>query len=195
MAARALIFDLDGTIWDSAGWFAAALAIDPDTAASVRSDLIAGGNVIRLMNAARLSREKLIRLALERAGPPPLFGGIGDSLATLSNRGVPLGIATSLPGSLAMPMLEACGLNEMFGAVVHAGLCRAAKPNPTSIRMALALMGQQASPGVFYVGDRAIDRAAAVNAQVSFAWVRHGYEKPPEGAGINLHDAAELLEL
>ena len=195
MAARALIFDLDGTVWDSAGWFASALATDAAKVADIRQDLVAGGNIIAAMRNAGLSRERLIRVAQARTGPPPIFEGITDVIAALTERGVPLGIATSLPGSLALPMLDACGLSDKFAVVVHAGICRAAKPSPASILMALKLLGQAPAPDVFYVGDRTVDQVAAARAGVGFAWMRHGYGETHQDAGIVPLRAAELLEL
>lgn len=196
MAANALIFDLDGTVWDSAAWFAAALGEDdPDAVAAARSDLVAGGNIVRVLNRAGISRVRLLNEAQRRCGPPPLFNGVVETLKALEQRGTPIAVATSLPGSLALPMVKAAGLAETFGAIVHAGICRVPKPNPASINMALRLLGVPASLNVFYVGDRAIDAEAARRAGVSSAWIAHGYEHPDHGLGIVPIVPAELLDL
>jgi phosphoglycolate phosphatase len=196
VAAHALIFDLDGTVWDSAGWFALGLAGDnPEAVAAIQRKLIIGGNIVRELSRAGVSRGLLLREALRRGGPPPLFDGIAEALKALSRRGTPLAVATSLPGTIALPMLEAAGLADTFDAVVHAGLCRTAKPHPASILLALRMIDQSPSAKIFYVGDRASDAAAAMRAGVSAAWVRHGYERPTATSGIIAIAPEELLHL
>ena len=185
MVAHALIFDLDGTVWDSAGWFAEGIADGDHTrAVSLRTDLINGANIINALERAGISRQRMLKTAFDRIGPPPLFEGIPEALLAIQARGTSIAVATSLPGSIALPMLEAVGLTEVFEHVVHAGVCRVPKPNPASINKALSLMGHQASSVIYYVGDRAVDAAAAVAASVSSAWVAHGYEAPPAHARI-----------
>jgi HAD superfamily hydrolase (TIGR01509 family) len=191
-----LIFDLDGTVWDSAKWFACAIAGDDATAyAALRRELMGGGNIVGTLTRAKMTRTRLLREADRRCGPPPLFKGIAEALNTLAQRGTPLAVATSLPGSIAIPMLEAAGLGNTFDAVVHAGLCRTAKPNPASIHMALRMIKQAPSAAVFYVGDRATDAQAAKAAGIGAAWIRHGYEKPLRSPGIVVVRTAELVDL
>lgn len=196
VVANALIFDLDGTVWDSAGWFASGLLGDDVEAVEVmRRELIEGGNIVGALRRCRTSRTRLLKDAELRNGPPPLFAGMADALAELAERGTPLGVATSLPGTLAEPMLQAAGLQGFFGTVVHAGMCRTPKPHPASLQMALRLLDQPATLSAFYVGDRATDAAAAARAGVNFAWVRHGYEKPNPGSKIREIYSSELVKL
>lgn len=196
VAARALIFDLDGTVWDSAGWFAAALASGRIEAADrIRTDLIAGSNIVGALKQAKLTRARLLIEAQRLSGPPPLFPDVAEALAILKGRGVPLAVATSLPGTLALPMLSATGLASIFDAVVHAGVCRTPKPHPASLHAALRMIGQAAGPDVYYVGDRATDAAAAMRAGVSAAWMLHGYEQPAANSGIVAIGPTGLLEL
>ncbi len=196
MVARALIFDLDGTVWDSAGWFAEGLSgDDPAAMAAFRRQLIAGGNIVGALRQAGVTRQRLLSQAYRHCGPPPLFDGVAEALGALAGRGTPLAAATSLPGTIAMPMLEMAGLTGRFAAVVHAGLCRQAKPNPASLLMALSMIGQSPAADVFYIGDRSSDASAAARAGVSFAWVRHGYEQPAAQSGIAAITPLELLRL
>lgn len=196
VAAVALIFDLDGTVWDSASWFAAGLSGDePKAAATMTKRLVAGLNIVHALREVGVSREKMLRTALERLGPPPLFAGMADAIDALTARRTPLAVATSLPGTIAAPMLEAVGLTSAFKAVVHAGMCRTAKPNPASILMALRMIGQPPVKEVYYVGDRATDATAATNAGISWAWMHHGYEKPKGGSSKTTVTPAGLLRL
>ena len=196
VAALALIVDLDGTVWDSARWFAAALGgEDPAQVERFRLSLLRGTNIVRALDAAGTTRRRLITDATRLLGPPALFPGMREALTGLSVRGVPLGVATSLPGSLAEPMLRAVGIADLFRTVVHAGTCRTAKPHPRSLLMAAALMGVAPGPDVLYVGDRASDAEAATRAGMGFVWMAHGYEQPGPGSGVVAHAAEDLLGL
>lgn len=195
MAANALIFDLDGTVWDSATWFATALSRGDSTAAdATRAQLIEGGNIISALGKAGISRARLLSEA-GRLGPPPLFPGMREALEELAKRDVPLAVATSLPGTLAVPMLASANLEAVFSPVVHAGTCRTPKPHPRSIHMALEMLNIPASPECFYIGDRRSDAEAATRAGISFAWMTHGYERPAADSGIRTLSPEELLEL
>lgn len=196
MAAHALIFDLDGTVWDSAGWFAAALGDgDAEASAGIAAELVAGGNVIGVLQRTGMTRRRLLRDATARSGPPPLFDGMRDALDALRTRGTRLGVATSLPGSLAEPMLEAAGVDRLFGSVVHAGLCRTGKPHPRSLLMAAAGLGVAPGSDIHYVGDRLVDAEAARRAGMGAVWIAHGYERPPAGSGVAVRAPAGLLDL
>ena len=196
MVAQALIFDLDGTIWDSADWFASALANDnPEVLSSISADLRGDGNIVAWLQDTGVSRGRLIQDARRRNGPPPVFEGMRDALDQLSARGTPLAIVTSLPGTLAIPMLEVCDLKPFFPVVVHAGNCRIRKPRPESILKALAMLRFTPSKNVFYVGDRVIDAQAADQAGISTAWMRHGYEQPAADSNITTIAPADLVEL
>lgn len=194
MATEAVIFDLDGTVWNSVGWFAAALANDPKEAQELEQRLATTGNIVHEISKAGITRPRFLREA-NKSGPPPLFDGILGSLNALSERGIPLAVATSLPGTLALPMLLSAGLTNLFKAVIHAGNCRMPKPNPASIRKALTALDVRPSHRTYYVGDRGVDIEAALRAGVSPVWVKHGYETPKLAADVLLLDAFELAEI
>lgn len=196
MATDALIFDLDGTIWDSAIWFATALGgDDAGIVATTRADLVAGGNIVGILRRAGVARGRLLSEATRRGGAPPLFAGMRDVIVALAERGTRLGVASSLPGSIAEPMLGSTGLTEMFDVVVHAGLCRTAKPHPRSLLMAAEMLGVDPGPKIFYVGDRSVDANAARRAGMSFAWMSHGYEQPAPDFASLVAEPNDLLQL
>lgn len=195
MVARALIFDLDGTIWDSANWFARALAIETgQPPAPIEQHLRDRGNIVAELSRAGIGRGPFLRRAIDRLGAPDVYPDAATTLDQLRGSGEPLGVVTSLPGSIALPMLIACGLAETFGSVVHAGRCRTPKPHPRGIRLAMEDLGVLAGPDTFYVGDRSVDAEAADRAGVSFLWVSHGYEIPSEASGVEVRDIADLLD-
>jgi phosphoglycolate phosphatase len=116
-----------------------------------------------------------VRRATATISSLALYDGIERVLQEYSDRDVPLGVCTSLPGSIALPLLEAAELYAFFGGVAHAGNCPARKPHPDGILRVLSNLGVQPSPSVFYVGDRDVDSRTAANAQISFAWAAYGY--------------------
>lgn len=195
MAARALILDLDGTVWDSAPWFAAALADGPDAVAALANGLRTTGNIVRVTERAGFTRQRLLREAGQRCGPPPLFPGMRAALDGAAARGVWLAVATSLPGSIALPMIEMAGLTGLLGPVIHAGVCRAFKPSPASINMALRGLGIADPQTAVYIGDRAVDAEAARRAGMPMAWVTHGYEPPVSTSHVVVTDAGGIAAL
>ena len=196
MAARALIFDLDGTIWDSASWFAHALAIETGGPIEPFERLLRGtGNIVAEISRTGIGRRSFLRGAFDRLGPPKVYPAARSTLDQLGIAGERLGVVTSLPGSIALPMLVACELEDAFGTIVHAGRCRTPKPHPRGIHMALQELGVNATPESFYVGDRLVDAEAADRAGVSFLWVSHGYEMPEAASGIEARDVSDLLAL
>ena len=66
------------------------------------------------------------------------------------------------------PLLQAeaahLGWEGLFRALVGAGDAEADKPHPAPMRMALTACGAAPGPGVWYVGDTALDMQAARNA-------------------------------
>jgi phosphoglycolate phosphatase-like HAD superfamily hydrolase len=197
MAAQALIFDADGTLWDSLPHYAAAIAGDePRLRARIESQLRRGASVVSLVRAYGVS-ERLFLDRLRHDGDDPLlYAGASAVIRALARRGTPLGIATSLPGRFVEPLLLYCGLAADIPVVVHAGNCRSRKPNPGPILITLQRLHLKPSPAIYYVGDRSDDAAAASRAGVSFAWASYGYdESQPSYCSAVLRDVAGVLEL
>jgi phosphoglycolate phosphatase len=74
---------------------------------------------------------------------------------------VPLGIVSNKNGPFLRREVEHLGWQGRFRAVIGAGDCAADKPHPAPIWHALATIGVQPGPGVWYVGDTAMDMQAA----------------------------------
>lgn len=196
MAAAALIFDVDGTLWRSLPYYASILAdiTDCDEEA-ILERLIAGESIFRILNEQRVGRPTFTRACQDRIGEI-LFPRVAESLSVLSEKEIPLAIVTSLPGdSFLIPLLAAANLLDHFGAVIHAGNCAARKPSPIGISRAIASLGLEPSSNIFYIGDREIDARAAKNAGISSAWASWGsYEEQPE-CTVVLRSFDEILTL
>jgi HAD superfamily hydrolase (TIGR01549 family) len=193
VAPHALLFDLDGTIWDSYPWYARILAEEvgqPEV--SILDQLRRGQSIVHLLRAYRVSGSRLTH----RAAELPLFPGAREALNELDRRGVPKGVVTSLPGRLAEPFLDGLRLSASFLVVVHAGNCHALKPDPRPLLAALDRLGIPAAEDIFYVGDMPSDGRAAARAGLAFAWAAYGYgsSRPPE-ARVVLQNFGEVLSL
>ncbi len=73
----------------------------------------------------------------------------------------PLGVVSNKAGDFLRREVEHLGWQRRFLAVVGAGDAAADKPHPEPIWHALATIGVQPGPSVWYVGDTALDMQAA----------------------------------
>ena len=79
MAADALIFDLDGTVWDSAAWFASGLfGDDSEAVEAMRLELITDGNIVGALRRVSMRAPRSFKY---RGGPyaKNMFGPLFDS--------------------------------------------------------------------------------------------------------------------
>lgn len=74
------------------------------------------------------------------------------------------GVVSNKSGPFLRREVQHLGWTRFFGTILGAGDAVADKPDPAPIHMALAALGQTASPGVWYVGDTALDMQAARGA-------------------------------
>ena len=102
-------------------------------------------------------------------------------------------IIQSLPGDIAVPLLEGIGVAPLFGAVVHAGVCRARKPSPKPLLVAYERLGVEPAAEDMYVGDRPDDSGAASAAGIRFGWASWGYG-PDADYEIKLQRPEDLLD-
>ena len=193
MATRALLFDLDGTIWRGHEWYAAVLREVIGTDESTTLERLAmGASVFRLAKEAGLSKSRLISACCSRVDALMLYNGVLDSLARLSMAEWKLGIVTSLSERIAQPALTNLGLDPFFGAKRFA----ARKPSPSPLRAALGDLGEIANPRHYYVGDTSSDAECAARAGLNFVWASYGYGivEPSKPARV-LGQFGDLLSL
>jgi len=177
MALRAVLIDLDGTLWDSAPWFAYLLS--PEDAAERRRlagalcDPAAGLRAASLI-AERYTKSRFAAACTDEASRLALYPGASDVLQRLHEH-VRLGVVTNLPGWIASPMLAAQGIDELFTHVQTAQRGVPPKPHPAGITRAATGLGVDTTE-VVYLGDSRADSTAAARAGVSFLWASWGYD-------------------
>ena len=186
-AVQAVLFDLDGTLADSAPDLVAALDTLCDEIGHAHPDPVAVSRVVSAGGRAIL-REGLPGIGdddLEALLPryldlyaargnvsTELYAGIDDILADLEARGIAWGIVTNKVGWLAAPVVEKLGLATRCGVLVAGDTLARRKPHPDPVLHACRLL--QADPTrTLFVGDdlRDIDAGKAAGARtIAAAW-------------------------
>jgi len=197
VALRALVVDLDGTVWDSFPWLARVVGRgDPEAEREAFLTLRDEGlPAARLLDQAGVTRAQFRSICAEARDFEP-YAGVAATLAHLHERSVPLGVVTNLPGWIAKPMLDCVGLSGFFDSVADYARTRRRKPDPAPILAVLAELGVEPDRSIWYAGDTATDAVAAERAGISFAWASYGYgDSAPPTAAMKLSAFRDLVEL
>ncbi len=193
----AVVFDLDGTLVDSAPDIAAALnvALEQEGHAALPVALVTSfvGGGARLLieralgacgetaHAARIDAVYVnfqAAYAREPARRTKVHDGARDVLDHLRGDGVHLGICTNKPAALAAAVLEGLNLTYYFSSIVAADGNLPLKPAPDMLRKCLSDLNVAAGQAVM-VGDSEADAGAAQAAGVSCILMTHGYSQVP----------------
>jgi phosphoglycolate phosphatase len=186
----AVLFDLDGTLADSAGDLAAALnrvradrglpAVDvallrAHASSGARGLLAAGmGITPEAPDYARLRESFLAHYAGCLAETTALFAGVVELLAAIEARGLPWGIVTNKFAQFTQPVLAALALAHRAGAVVSGDTTPNPKPHPAPLLHAAHVLRVPPSRCV-YVGDDLRDIVAGNAAGMPTIVAEYGY--------------------
>jgi 2-phosphoglycolate phosphatase len=186
---KAVLFDLDGTLLDTAQDFHESLnelraeeKLAPLSFETVRAQVSHGGHaLVRLgfgtldADAHEAMRMRLLSIYRERlARHTRLFEGGDELLDALENRGLAWGIVTNKPGWLTDPLLIEVKLNTRARAVVSGDTLPERKPSPLPLLHAAQTLGVHAAECVF-VGDAERDCQAAQAAGMYSLIAGFGY--------------------
>jgi 2-phosphoglycolate phosphatase len=187
---KAVLFDLDGTLADTAGDLGGALnqlriarglpampldTLRPYASAGARG-LIAVGLGIHPGEAEFDSLREAFLAAYTRclADTTVLFDGVVELLHTLEARGLQWGVVTNKPHRFTVPVMEGLKLTQRAATIISGDSTAHAKPHPLPLLTACEQMGV-APQAVLYVGDDLRDIQAAQAAQMPSAAAAWGY--------------------
>ncbi len=194
--ATAVILDLDGTVWDSHPFYAAAVA-GSDTAKEMRAlaELKAAASAAVVLKSGGIA-EGRFRAFCAANGSLTLYPGALGTLMELFEARTPLGAVTNLPAWIVEPMLACQGLEEMLGSLVTWGRTSRKKPWPDPLLLCCDELGVDADNECWYVGDTDGDCTAAKRAGLSFAWASCGYgNQAPTESDVTLERFSDIAEL
>ncbi|MFP5422579.1 MAG: N-acetylmuramic acid 6-phosphate phosphatase MupP [Gammaproteobacteria bacterium] len=195
MRLRAVLFDMDGTLLDSAPDFIAisqAMRAErglPPIADKLIRDQVSGG--ARAMVAANfamdpeaegfeaLRLEFLDRYQAHCAVLTRPFDGMDELLNDIEQAKLIWGVATNKPVRYAEPIMQQLGLAQRSAVLVCPDHVSRSKPDPEMILLACAKMGVEPAATLF-VGDDERDIEAGRAAGCKTAAVTYGYIHPQD---------------
>lgn len=191
MSDRELVlFDLDGTLIDTAPDMAAALnalleseghaalpfaTIRPYVSHGSSGMLRVGfGDALPGPEVERLRAGFLDRYQVNLAGHSRPFPGIEALLTAIDEAGLRWGVVTNKPGRLTEPLLRALGLDRRAAVVVSGDTLERRKPDPAPLLYACTSTGV-APANTVYVGDAERDVTAGRAAGMDTFVALYGY--------------------
>ena len=209
-----LVFDLDGTLVDSAPDLDRALGLllaeegrRPVSLSETRSMIGDGvdrlvaralartGSPVALPEQAGLVARFLAHYSAGRHALTLPYPGVVETLAALQGRGLRLAVCTNKPIAQTREVLSALDLARWFGAVTGGDSAPTRKPDPGHLLATLDLLGAAPAAAVM-VGDSANDVEVARAAGVPVVVVSYGYTsvRPADlGADAVIDSFADLL--
>ncbi len=188
----AVLFDLDGTLLDTAPDMAAALNetrleehLAPLPFTTIRPHVSHGAAGLMRLGFPDVPeprsgeiRRRFLELYRNRiAAETRLFAHMPELLAALERRAIAWGVVTNKPGWLTEPLLDALELRTRAGCIVCGDTFPERKPHPRQLLHAAELL-RAAPDRCIYVGDAERDVRAARAAGMQALVARFGYIGP-----------------
>ncbi|MBI1263023.1 MAG: phosphoglycolate phosphatase [Rhizobiales bacterium] len=191
----ALLFDLDGTLADTAADLCETMNVilalhGRDRVPAERVRHLVGGGARLLMErgfaeTGDAASEALIDQSFAEfldyyshhiADHTRLFPGVRDLLARLQAADVGLAVCTNKVEHLSHKLLETLGIAKYFTVVIGGDTLPVKKPDPEHLFEAVRRLGTLPSEAIM-VGDSETDTAAAKNAAIPCICVSFGYRR------------------
>lgn len=219
MTTQAVLFDLDGTLLDTApsmhqalNLLRAELQLAPLPLQAIRGAVSHGSDAIITAGFAdyhastqrtplpevSLLKERFLRLYQDDiASLTCFFDGMENTIDFLETREIPWGIVTNKPGFLTFSLLDQLGLSARSGVTVCGDTTPFSKPNPLPLKHACEILGAEC-PSTIYVGDAERDiqagRAAGMTTLVALFGYLSDLDQPSDWkADGSINAPSELL--
>lgn len=198
---RTIVFDLDGTLADTAPDIAAALnhALAVVGRRALSLDEVRGmiGHGVRVLLKRALAATGDVDDPLLEEGHAALmdyyaghvcdhtrpYPGVSDALAKLRAQGTALAVCTNKPEQLSRALIDALGWRDRFATIVGGDTLAVNKPDPAMLL--LAIEGAGGGPALM-VGDSIVDVQTARAAGVPCVAVSFGFaDRPADQLGAD----------
>lgn len=211
---EAVLFDLDGTLIDTAPDMGGALinlmieeGLEPLPLDTIRPYVSQGGLVLTRMGFDGKVPEAQIEPLRQRflqhyravvADQSRLFDGYETILGELEAQSIPWGIVTNKPEWLTHPLLEQLGLAQRASVVIGGDTLEHRKPHPMPLIVAADRLQVECSRCV-YVGDDERDivagKAAGMKTLVAnYGYIEHGTRTDDWEADGSIERPADLMQ-
>jgi phosphoglycolate phosphatase len=214
MPCRTVLFDLDGTLLDTAPDLAGALnaVLQANGRPALPFELIRpvvshGGNALIELGFGLkpdeagfepLRRQLLDYYETNIARETRLFPGMQQVLDRIEAGGLNWGVVTNKPAWLTDPLMDALGLSERAAGIVSGDTLKERKPHPAPLLHACRLIGSEPHE-CLYVGDAERDIEAGRRAGMTTLVALFGYllenDRPETwGATALIKEPGEILD-
>ena len=208
------VFDLDGTLADTAPDIAQALNLALNDAGLVQIQLksvigMIGGGIPTLVRRALLyldTGEDLVEEVVASmqahysknyCDKSLLMDGVEDCLKGLKDREIPLAICTNKEEGIAKMVVSALGIDKYFDIVVGSRLDLNKKPDPSMLILAADEINSPVKTTMM-IGDSEVDAATGIAANSVSVIIRGGYcHKPYDKLNVShvLDNMEGLLDI
>lgn len=210
----AILFDLDGTLVDTAPDLAFALntllaqegldMLDYNDIRPVASNgspglLFLGFGISPDHKNYPSLQQRFIKLYQDNiTRESALFDGMEEVLSTLEQAKIPWGVVTNKPAFLTEPLLAQLNLTHRAGCIVSADTTPFSKPHPAPMFYACEIIQQQPEQ-CLYIGDASRDIEAGKNANMQTIAALYGYitsdDNPDDWqADTSIHHPRDILQ-
>ncbi|VAW69075.1 Similar to phosphoglycolate phosphatase, clustered with ubiquinone biosynthesis SAM-dependent O-methyltransferase [hydrothermal vent metagenome] len=212
---KTVLFDLDGTLIDTAPDMANALNLllaeenQPSLSYEVIRPVVSNGsaalvqlgfaNIENPQIVERLKKRYLEIYQQKLCVDSKLFPGMSAFIKHIENRGINWGVVTNKPSWLTDPLMQQLNLAERATCVVSGDTTANRKPHPEPMYLACQ-QANSAAQDCIYIGDAQRDIQAGINAGMLTVIARYGYigeweDTTQWGADYCIDSPDELLAL
>lgn len=212
---QAVLFDLDGTLIDTASEFVIVVqalreehGLAPTDEKLIRASVSNGARALVKLaldideqapefESKRLRLLELYSDVLGSSATP--YPGITELLGALDERGIRWGISTNKPRAYTIPLLERLALSPAAGSVVCPDDVSERKPHPESLYLNCKHLGCEPTQAI-YIGDHRRDIEAGRRAGMKTIAALYGYIEADDdpsswGADHAVHSSRDLQDL
>ena len=215
MRLRAVLFDMDGTLLDTAPDFIAICqamlaerGLPPVPDKLIRDEVSGGAKAMVAATFAMspdaegfeaLRLEFLERYQRDCAVHSKLFDGMAELLADIEKANLIWGVVTNKPVRFAQPIMDQLGLSQRSALLICPDHVTRSKPDPEPLTLACTMLDLDPA-SVLFVGDDLRDIESGRDAGTKTAAVRYGYIHPNDnpdhwGADVVVDHPLELRKV